>query len=171
MSAKQMKELRIVAGLSQTEMAGLMGLGKTAYVDLEGDDPDWKKFKHRHLLALERVSLQLAVQRGNIGFALPAVRRDALDLATMIRGAPPKLTLEIQELTGYGSQFLTIRPAETLPKPGERMEITVDHHAAMRKAGAVVRGVVDYVTDRGTNATVFLRDLDPPLRPSSLTED
>lgn len=81
-----MKGLRQSAGLTQTEMAALMGLGKSAYVDLEVDDPDWKKFKPRHLLALERVSLKLAVERGDINLALPSVRRDALDLAKLITG-------------------------------------------------------------------------------------
>lgn len=84
MSAKAMKELREAAKLTQTEMAALMGLGKTAYVDLELGEEDWKKFKHRHLLALERVSLKLAVERSDISLALPSVRRDALDLAKLI---------------------------------------------------------------------------------------
>ncbi len=79
-----MKELREAVKLSQTEMGALMGLSKNAYIDLENDDPDWKKFKHRHLLALERVSLKLAVERGDINLALPSVRRDALDLAKLI---------------------------------------------------------------------------------------
>ena len=86
MSAKIMKELREAARRSQTEMANRMGLGKTAYVDLEGDDPDWKKFKHRHLLALERASMTLALERGDINLALPSVRKDALDLAKLITG-------------------------------------------------------------------------------------
>ena len=86
MSAVEMKNLRFRANLSQAGMADLMGLGKTAYVDLETDDPDWKKFKKRHLLALERASLTLAVERGNIDLALPSVRRDALELARMILG-------------------------------------------------------------------------------------
>lgn len=95
MSAKVMKELRETAKLSQTEMAERMGLGKTAYVDLETDDPDWKKFKARHLLALERASLTLALERGDLNLALPSIRRDALALAGMITGgadpsgAPP----------------------------------------------------------------------------------
>lgn len=86
MSAKAMKELREAAKLTQAEMAAVMGLGKTAYVDLEAGDDDWKKFKHRHLLALERASLKLAVERGDISLALPSVRRDALDLAKLITG-------------------------------------------------------------------------------------
>jgi DNA-binding XRE family transcriptional regulator len=83
MSAKAMKELREAANLTQVEMGELMGLGKTAYQDLEADD-GWKRFKPRHRLALERVSLKLAVERGSIDLALPAIRRDALDLAKLI---------------------------------------------------------------------------------------
>lgn len=171
MSAREMKQLRDWAHLTQAEMADRMGLAKSAYVDLESDDPTWKKFKPRHQLALERVSLKMAVEFGNIGFALPTVRHDALELATMIRGQPPRLLLEIQELHGGGSAFLTIRPAEALPAVGERMTVTVDHHAAFRKRGRVVTGIVAQVQDRGSDATVLLRDLDPPLRPNSLTED
>jgi DNA-binding XRE family transcriptional regulator len=86
MSARQMKELREAAKLTQVEMAAVMGLSKTAYQDLEKDDPFWKSFKRRHLLALERASLTLAIERGDISLALPSVRRDALDLAKMITG-------------------------------------------------------------------------------------
>lgn len=59
-----------------------MGLGLSAYQDLE---TGFSKFKERHRLALERVSLRLAVERGDINLALPSVRRDALDLAALIR--------------------------------------------------------------------------------------
>lgn len=86
MSVSLMIQLREKAKLTQSEMADLMGLGRTAYQDLEKDDPDWKKFKNRHLLALERVSLKLAVEREDISLALPSVRRDALDLAKLITG-------------------------------------------------------------------------------------
>lgn len=90
MTVDAMKSLRQKAGLTQSQMADLMGLGKTAYVDLELGDPDWKKFKGRHQLALERVSLRLAVERGDISLALPPVRRDALDLARLITGEPSR---------------------------------------------------------------------------------
>lgn len=86
MGVKEMKELRETAGLTQAQMAERMGLGKTAYVDLETDDPDWKKFKDRHQLALERASLALAIERGDIRLALPTVRREALQLAQLIVG-------------------------------------------------------------------------------------
>ncbi len=81
-----MKEVREAAKLTQTEMATLMGWGLSAYQDLEADDPDWKKFKRRHLLALERASLILAIERQDISLALPSIRRDALELARMITG-------------------------------------------------------------------------------------
>lgn len=108
MSARQMKELREQAKLTQTEMADRMGLGISAYQDLENDDPDWKKFKRRHLLALERASLTLAVERGDINLALPAVRRDAIDLARLISGelAPYQVLARFSDRTaraGCGS--------------------------------------------------------------------
>ena len=84
MTAETMKDLRSRAGLTQAEMAQRMGLGKTAYVDLETGDEDWKKFKPRHQILLERASLSLAVERQDVSLALPAVRRDALDLARLI---------------------------------------------------------------------------------------
>lgn len=99
MSARMMKDLREAAKLTQVEMADLMGLGKSAYQDLESDDPDWKKFKHRHLLALERVSLKLAVERGDINLALPSVRRDALDLARLITGEKPGSTYTLDNVS------------------------------------------------------------------------
>ncbi len=88
MSVQEMKSLRERAGLTQAQMAERIGLGKTAYVDLELGDDDWKKFKQRHQLALERASLTLAIERNDISFALPAIRRDALALARMITDGP-----------------------------------------------------------------------------------
>lgn len=79
----ELKTYRETAKITQAEMARLMGLGNSAYQDLE---TGFSKFKDRHQLALERVSLKLAVERGDINLALPSVRRDALDLAKMIRG-------------------------------------------------------------------------------------
>lgn len=168
MSAKEMKQLRDWAGLTQAQMAERMGLAKSAYVDIEGDDPEWKKFKPRHQLALERVSLRMAIEFGNIGFALPTVRNDALELATMIRGQPPALLVDWQEIHSAGTAFLSVRGEDALPSVGSRVTVTVDHHAAFRKRGAVVQGTVKQVQDRGATATVILGDLDPPLRPDSL---
>jgi DNA-binding XRE family transcriptional regulator len=78
----ELKAYRETAKVTQAEMARLMGLGTTAYQDLE---TGLSMYKARHQLALERVSLRLAVERVDLNLALPAVRRDALDLARMIR--------------------------------------------------------------------------------------
>ena len=86
MSVQEMKALRERARLTQAQMAERMGLGKTAYVDLELGDDDWKKFKERHQMALERASLALAIERDDISLALPSVRNDALKLAELITG-------------------------------------------------------------------------------------
>ncbi|HTK34529.1 MAG TPA: helix-turn-helix transcriptional regulator [Caulobacteraceae bacterium] len=80
---KTLKDFREAAKLTQSELASLMGLGNSAYQDLESG---FSKFKPRHLMVLERVSLKLAVEREDIALALPSIRRDALDLAGMIRG-------------------------------------------------------------------------------------
>lgn len=85
MSVQEMKSLRERAKLTQAQMAERMGLGKTAYVDLELGDDDWKKFKRRHQLQLERASLSLALERADINLALPAIRDEALRLAELIR--------------------------------------------------------------------------------------
>lgn len=152
-----MKRIRVQAGLTQSEMASLMGLGKTAYVDLESDDPDWKKFKHRHLLALERVSLKLAVEHRDLNLALPSVRRDALDLAALIRGDKKRLKLEIQEWYPNGSAFLTIIDGPAVPKMGDRLTVTVDHPTARRERGSVVTGLVDRIFERVDGATIILK--------------
>jgi DNA-binding XRE family transcriptional regulator len=83
MSVQDLLSVREKAKLTQTDMAEMMGLGLTAYQDLEGQH---SKFKPRHQLILERVSLRLAVERTDINLALPAIRRDALDLSQLIRG-------------------------------------------------------------------------------------
>ena len=83
MSVREMKDLRTQADLTQRELADQLGLGLTAYQDLE---TEFSRFKPRHQIMLERVSLKLAVERRDINLALPAVRRDALDLAELIRG-------------------------------------------------------------------------------------
>lgn len=80
---KTLKDFREVANLTQAELADLLGLGRSAYHDLESG---FSKFKPKHLMMLERVSLKLAVERSDLNVALPGVRRDALDLARLITG-------------------------------------------------------------------------------------
>jgi transcriptional regulator with XRE-family HTH domain len=78
-----LRGFREAATLTQTEMASLMGMGNTAYQDLE---TGFSKFKPRHLMILERVSLKLAVERGDLNLALPGVRRDAVDFGRLLTG-------------------------------------------------------------------------------------
>jgi transcriptional regulator with XRE-family HTH domain len=80
---KPLKDFRAAADLNQTEMARLMDMGISAYQDIE---TGFSKFKGRHQMILERASEKLAVERKDGALALPAVRRDALDLAKLIRG-------------------------------------------------------------------------------------
>jgi len=81
MSVDLLKFTRDKAGLTQKDMALAMGLGISAYQDIE---TGFDKFKPRHLLALERVSLRLACERGDLNIALPSVRRDALEYAKLL---------------------------------------------------------------------------------------
>lgn len=74
------------ADLSQGEMARAMGLSLRGYQDIEGRD-DEDELSARHVLAIERCSLRLAVQRGSIDLALPSIRRDAQDFMDLFRGA------------------------------------------------------------------------------------
>lgn len=76
-----LKVFRDKTGLNQKELARLMGLGLSAYQDLE---TGFSKFKDRHMLTLERVSLRLAVEREDLNIAFPSVRRDALDFARLM---------------------------------------------------------------------------------------
>lgn len=80
---KTLKDFREVAGLTQVELADLLGLGRSAYLDLESG---FTKFKPKHMAMLERVSLKLAVERGDLNIALPSIRRDALDFARLVTG-------------------------------------------------------------------------------------
>ena len=80
---EMLKGFRDRTGLSQKELARLMGLGLSAYQDLESG---FSKFKDRHMLALERVSLRLAVEREDLNIAFPSMRRDALDFAKLTTG-------------------------------------------------------------------------------------
>lgn len=80
---KTLLDFREAAGLTQQQLADLLGLGRSSYLDLESG---FTKFKPKHLAMLERVSLKLAVERGDLNIALPAIRRDALDFARLITG-------------------------------------------------------------------------------------
>jgi len=83
MTINELIELRKAMGLTQSELAKLIGLGLRAYQEIEGTDRD---LKLRHIQAVERVALREAVKQGNPMLAPESVRRDALDLSRLIRG-------------------------------------------------------------------------------------
>ena len=99
-----LKGFRDKTGLTQAELARAIGMGLSAYQDLE---TGFSKFKDRHMLALERVSLRLAVERGDLNLAFPSVRRDALDFVRLLTGQHPD-----------AGESLVVRAA--LAGPGDR---------------------------------------------------
>ena len=91
MNTAEMKAWREAAGQTQTAIATMMGLGLRSYQDIEAAEGE---VKARHVAALERASLRLAVEGKNLNIALPAVRRDALAYAELFTGlvglTPPR---------------------------------------------------------------------------------
>lgn len=86
MTVDDLVRFRRRADLTQGEMARAMGLSLRAYQDIEGREDD-DDLSTRHVLAIERCSLSLAVQRNSIDLALPSIRRDAQDFMDLFRGA------------------------------------------------------------------------------------
>lgn len=86
MSVELLKSTREAFRLSQADMATQMGLGLTAYKDIESG---FSKFKTRHMALLERASLRLACERRNLDLALPSIRRDAVDYARLFDEGNP----------------------------------------------------------------------------------
>lgn len=83
MTLEEIKTYRAQVGLSQTEMAERMGMKMRSYQDIEaGRTP----IATRHVMSLERASLQISLERKDISLALPAIRRDALDYTALFRG-------------------------------------------------------------------------------------
>ena len=72
---------RKTLGLTQTEMAGRIGLSLRAYQDIEAGV---SKLRPIHVAAAERVALALAVERGDPMLAPAGVRRQALELARLM---------------------------------------------------------------------------------------
>jgi transcriptional regulator with XRE-family HTH domain len=83
MTAAELLAYREAAGITQTELADRIGLTSRPYQDIEGGRT---KVQRRHVLAFERAALALALERGDINLAPPAIRRDALALARLITG-------------------------------------------------------------------------------------
>ena len=82
MNAAELTALRRGLGLTQTEMAERMGLSMRAYQVAEAEEGE---IKVRHVAAAERVALSVALERKNPMLAPAGVRREALELARLIR--------------------------------------------------------------------------------------
>lgn len=85
MTVAELIRYRRGADLSQSEMARSIGLSLRAYQEIEGRD-DADELSTRHVLAIERSSLRIAVERGSLDLALPEVRRDARALMDIFDG-------------------------------------------------------------------------------------
>lgn len=83
MNPAELVALRKALDLTQAGLAELIGFSLRAVQDLEGGK---SQIRPIHVLALERVAEKLAVTEKNPMLAPAAVRRDALDLAALIRG-------------------------------------------------------------------------------------
>ncbi|MBS7545103.1 helix-turn-helix transcriptional regulator [Ancylobacter oerskovii] len=70
--------LRKKWGLTQNELAGMLGITQRALVDIETGKT---RLRHIHVLALERISLELAVERGDASLALRPVAHFAMKYA------------------------------------------------------------------------------------------
>ena len=81
MSAKSMRELRRRASLTQAEMAMRLGLSYRGYQELEAERAS---FSERHRSMLERVSLRIAVDQGDISLALPSILIEVLSISSAI---------------------------------------------------------------------------------------
>ncbi len=82
MTVEEFTTLRHALGLTQTEMAKRMRLSLRTFQDIEARDT----LRRVHALSAERVALSIAVENGDPMLAPANVRREALDLATLIRG-------------------------------------------------------------------------------------
>lgn len=82
MTAADLIKLRKAIGLTQREMAELMGLGQRAYQVIETSTGP---LKDRHRRLAERAALERAVALKNPMLAPAPIRREALELARLIR--------------------------------------------------------------------------------------
>ena len=77
--AAHRKELK----LSQEEMAKELGMGSRGYQKLESGDSEIRKV---HVLAIEAISLKIAVEQKRPMLAMSPTRKQALAFARLING-------------------------------------------------------------------------------------
>ncbi|MEN2979953.1 helix-turn-helix domain-containing protein [Tistrella bauzanensis] len=83
MTASDFTAARKTLGLTQAQLADALGMGRRTIVDIEAGASAVRRW---HVLALERLSLAAAAEHRDPMRAAPSVRREALDLAALIRG-------------------------------------------------------------------------------------
>jgi len=71
MTAAELRELRKTWDLTQEEVAKRMALQRRAYIRLEMGD---QLIRETHVLILERISIDLAVETGELSYIIPRVR-------------------------------------------------------------------------------------------------
>ncbi|WAC26383.1 helix-turn-helix domain-containing protein [Ancylobacter sp. SL191] len=71
MKAADLAHWRLRWGLTQEELAARMGLGRRAFIELEmGRRP----IRRTHVLALERISLDVSIIRNDAGLLMPTIK-------------------------------------------------------------------------------------------------
>ncbi|WP_372072434.1 helix-turn-helix transcriptional regulator [Tistrella mobilis] len=83
MTRDEFKITRDQLGLTQADLGARMGVSRNAIIDLEAGKTTLRPM---HALAIERVSLAVAIERRDPMLAAPSVRREALALVQLITG-------------------------------------------------------------------------------------
>ncbi|MEN2980964.1 helix-turn-helix domain-containing protein [Tistrella bauzanensis] len=83
MTSVEFAAARKALGFTQGQLAEALGMGRRSIADIEaGTSP----VRVIHVLALERLSLSAAIEHRDPMRAAASIRREALDLAALIRG-------------------------------------------------------------------------------------
>lgn len=86
MTPGELTDLRKRLGVTQTQIAEILGMSHRAYQEIEnGRTP----IRGIHRYAIDRASLEIAAKRGDLMLATPGVRRDLLALIDALQGKRP----------------------------------------------------------------------------------
>lgn len=86
MTGAELQALRKAMGLTQTELGARMGLSLRAIQDIEAKPTE--QARKLHELAIERIALTIAVERGDSALAPETIRAEAAALAK-VEGLEP----------------------------------------------------------------------------------
>ena len=81
MTSEELRAIRKILGLTQSEMAERIGLSLRSYASMESGALD---IRETHAKAALLTSLEIAVEKGEPMLATPAMRKLALSLANLI---------------------------------------------------------------------------------------